>query len=213
MSDQPEPNQPSRSDVDLLISMIGHDLRGPLNVMTLVGDILERSDSAPPELLARLRRSTGKIDRRILELTEFARARLGGGIRVTPRPVDARGLLDSVASKIAGIYPDRDRVPTSAESRMISVDPDRVERAVVWLVCSSVDRGGDPAITARPVPGGFEIEVRDGGIPLDSVEALREPDRTCLGVFLAAEIARAHGGEATGQSSGDGTVVVLRFPD
>lgn len=200
-------------DIDLLITLIGHDLRGPLNVLTLVSDVLERSDSAPsPEMIARLRRSTDRMDRRIVEITEFARARFGGGIALARRPVQSTALMGAVARRVARSYPEIGSVPARVESCTADIDPDRAERAIFALVANALDRGGEPSIEGRAAEGGLEITVRDKGAPLANLDALHEPDRTCLELFLAAETARAHGGDASGHSTSSGTALTLRFP-
>jgi signal transduction histidine kinase len=204
-------NPPTSDDVHLLLGLVGHDLRGPLNVVSLASEVLESQDPPPsPRVIARLRRSTARIDRLIAEITEFVRLRFAGGRSVHRAATDVSALLDRTATRIAAEYPDHPRIAVESDAGTAAIDPDQLERALSWILVRRVELGASPRLRAVIAGGAVEISARDGGPALDPA-VFTEPDRKSIGLYLAAEIARAHGGDVECTSSDDETIVTLRL--
>src|SRR5437016_7665055 len=76
-----------------LIGIVGRDLRSPLSSIVIGTDLMLRRGTlheADAKVTARIARSAERMGKIISQLLDFTRSRLGGGMRVDPRPADLR---------------------------------------------------------------------------------------------------------------------------
>ena len=162
-------------------------------------------------------------------VTDFARGRLGGGLRIT-RSTD-RALLEAelrqVTAELGASWPDRDIQAAIGLTREVSVDVSRMGQLLSNLLANALTHG-DPR---RPVrvdvtthDRQFVVSVMNSGVPLskDALGRLFQPfvrgighsEREGLGLELhiVGEIARAHGGAIEVESNDDRTVFSFRLP-
>lgn len=205
--------QTHSGDVKLLLTTLGHDLRGPLSVLMLASDLLAKADAAPSSaLLARVRRSTERMNDLLMEITQFVRLRFGDGLNPCPESIEAVTLLERVVERIASAYPGRDPVRFEADRCVLEIDPRLAELAICGAISDRLDTGAAPMIRASAGAAMVEIAITDAKPLIGGVNFLSEPTRACLGLYLAAEIARAHGGQATCQSTRASTELTLHLP-
>lgn len=85
---------------DQFIAVLGHDLRSPLQSISMATEMLQLEPQSPrgASLLGHIRTSLTRIGGLVDDVLDFARGRLGGGIPVTLRVEDAleRRLLEVV---------------------------------------------------------------------------------------------------------------------
>src|SRR4030095_7749226 len=157
---------------EMFISMLGHDLRDPLNVMAFCARFLWQDCAAeisPRALKAIMRISGGatRMERMIAALLDFAHSRLGGGLPVVPAPVDARPIIADTVQEIAHANPDRNiqcLVQQTSGDFLVVWDSDRVTQAISNLVGNAIAHGNDPvAVDAIDHGEQATIEVRHEG--------------------------------------------------
>jgi signal transduction histidine kinase len=203
---------------DLFLSILGHDLRGPLQAL-LVGcdSMVERSESLGPELVRKMGVRMGASGRRmammIHDLLDFTRAHMGGGIPIALGPVDLHDVIDDVVEELSIAHPNRViEVRTSDDGGGLrgEWDRERVAQALANLVGNAIQHGRDPIVVeGRGRASSIGLEVSSGGaIDADLVGQIFRPFSRVrevsaggsakgglgLGLYIVAEIARAHGG-------------------
>jgi signal transduction histidine kinase len=179
----------------------------------LASDLMEKDNKAPSTaLLARLRRSTERMNDLIMEITQFVKLRFGDGLRPRPEAIEAAALFERVAARVAAAYPRHDEVIFDSEACVLAVDPQLAQVALCGAIGDRLDAGAQPVVWACASDAMVEISIADAGPTSGDDEPLLEPSRACMGLYLAAEITHAHGGEATYRSTEAGTVLTLLLP-
>jgi signal transduction histidine kinase len=212
----------------IAVAKISHDLRNMLTTATLLADRLERSSDptvqrTAPKLIGSLERAV-----RLCETT-LSYGRVEEPAPVT-RPIDLAALVADVleaealesagsAVRLASDVPD---------ATMIEADPEQLFRILSNLVrnaaqaVSATESPGEVRIRAEQRGQNWVIEVSDTGpgLPEKTLETLFQPFRgttrrggSGLGLSIAAELARGHGGGIELVETGPGgTVFALTLP-
>jgi signal transduction histidine kinase len=217
---------------DMFVSILGHDLRTPLGAIRLSAEVIVRLplDARALRSAGRILTSTDRMTRMIEQLLDLARLRQGQGIRLRPRPVDLGELARQAVQEVGDANPDASlRVRESGDLAGVW-DPDRLAQVVSNLAGNAVQHGtkGEPVTVELDGSETSTVRLRVhnlGGVPPEAASTLFEPFRTpgpaapgCggtglgLGLFIAREIARAHGGEITMRPEGDGTTFEVTLP-
>ena len=214
-----------------MVGIVSHDLRNPLSTIRLGGQVLEMSGLSGDHLpvLGNITRAATRALRLINDLLDFTRARLGQGVAVNVVPFDLHAAVAAQVAELAQAYPQATLVHRPGGGRACAADPDRLAQVVGNLVSNAVAYGapGEPVEVASVAhPDGFTVSVRNAGDPIPESRraALFQPmvrgtdtgpgSRSVgLGLYIVAEIVRAHGGTVTVSSTaGQGTEFVARFP-
>jgi signal transduction histidine kinase len=213
------------------IAVLGHDLRSPLNaVRTGARFMLEKG-----AMDADVRRSAEIIDRGatrmaglIDDVLDFARGRLGGGLDV--QPVVTAVLPETIAhvvTEVSMASPGRAIESTLRFDGPVRCDPRRVSQLLTNLLANALAHG-DPAGPVRVVAtgrgGGLELMVSNTGRAIGPATRRRlfQPFARAadgagraglgLGLYIACEIAKAHGGSLDVASDDTETRFTLRVP-
>ncbi len=211
------------------IAVLGHDLRNPLGAIISGTQLLARStlDGRQQAVVALIRQSTTRMGELIENVMDFARSRLGGGLGVDLRPTDLAPALTHTVDEIRTAWPDRDLRTDIVLPDPVTCDAARMTQLLSNLVANAVTHGATdkPIIVTASVAGqAFELAVCNGGtpIPADLIAVLfhpftREKARPSqnglgLGLYIAAEIARTHGGTLEADSNAERTRFVFRMP-
>jgi len=225
--------QNERQHTDLqsqFIAVLGHDLRNPLSAiqtgtkMLLTMGLSEKGAHIASVIGRSAVRMAGLID----NILDFARSRLGGGLTVT-RVADANleTMLDQVISEIRTSRPER-AIYSEVDLRgPVVCDRGRIGQLLSNLLSNAIVHG-DPTgpvwVRANSDGRTFELSVANRGepIPPETVNRLFEPfarasdrpdrDGLGLGLYIAAEIARAHDGSLDVTSSPEETRFTFRMP-
>jgi signal transduction histidine kinase len=213
------------------VSMLGHDLRGPLQVLTLGAEnILLQPDCGNPghaRAAASVRRSAERMQRLISDVIDFARGQLGGGIPAVPATCDMGEVCREVADELRVAHPDRALSVEISGDLVGSWDRDRLVQALSNLASNALTHGRDP-VTIRaaeePDRQAVTTEVHNLGPPIPAellptlFEAFRRGSAVTreglgLGLFIVQQIAHAHGAECVVRSTeAEGTTFSIRWP-
>jgi signal transduction histidine kinase len=208
------------------IAVLGHDLRTPLSTINMGLAQLEpklADDSGAAEVLRIMQRSHERMQGLIGDVLDFARGRLGGGIsanRVADGGLEA--MIRQVVSEIRHSAGSREFDVKVEVPSTLHIDRLRIGQLVSNLVANAVTHGdpdSDIRIHASTNAQKFLLSVENRGpaIPEAVQGRLFEPfvrgavkpgaQGLGLGLYIASQIASAHGGKLTVHSA-DG---IIRF--
>lgn len=212
------------------IAVLGHDLRNPLAAIEGGRRLLEKEHGDPKS--ARILRLMGESVQRMSGLIDnvmdFARGRLGNGIgieRVHGTRIEP--LLAQVINEIKTAHPDRVISTQFDLDQPVDVDHARIAQMFSNLLGNAVTHGAvDRPIEVRAavVGGHFELSVTNGGDPISpaAMDRLFQPfyrgevrpsmQGLGLGLYIASQIAQAHGGRIDVTSDASETQFVFRMP-
>lgn len=202
------------------VAVLGHDLRNPLgaimNVSEILSQLLTNAGEREQSMINVMKSSAKRMEELINNVMDFARARLGGGIAVTKRPTLMEPFFNQVIEELKSVSAGRIINVEYSLDTPVNCDPERMAQLFSNLLANALTHG-DPAqpirVKAFYNKSNFELSVLNGGkaIPLEALTKLFEPftreevrpsqHGLGLGLYIAAEIARAHGAQLTATSS------------
>jgi PAS domain S-box-containing protein len=215
---------------DLFTGVLAHDLRNPLTgILTAARLAATRAkDDQLARPLARILNSGERMTRMVDQLLDLARVRLGQSMPLTPRPLDILPVVQHVADELQDSHRASPiRIEQTGDTAGLW-DPDRVGQALSNLVGNAVQHGAGGEVRVevdgtKPEAVTFRIHNR-GAIPPALIPTLFDPFSAAnrpreksrglgLGMFIAQEIARAHGGGIELHSAEPaGTTVSVTLP-
>lgn len=215
------------------IGILGHDLRNPLQAITMnVQSLLKMEEltEKPTRAVRRIAKSAERIDSMVADLLDFARGRLGGGMPISPQPVDAAQLVGSTVDELQAVHPARDLVLTVDASESVQWDEGRMAQVFSNLIGNALGHspeGSTVRVTLSATDADLTFETWNTGEPISQQQLARlfEPYHRAvesgsssssglgLGLFIARQIVEAHGGQIEARSSRDeGTTFTVRLP-
>jgi phosphoserine phosphatase RsbU/P len=213
------------------IAVLGHDLRNPLAAIDAGVRLLlrEKHNEKTANVLGLIQSTTRRMSALIDNVLDFARGRMGGGLslkRERGRPLQP--ILDQVVAEIRATHPDRQiDVALDLDTADVEADHTRLAQLFSNLLGNAVTHG-DPAMAIRVqggiVDGTLELAVSNGGEPIP--EAARDGlflpfhrgklkahhQGLGLGLYIASQIAHAHGGRIDVTSDVKETRFTFRMP-
>jgi sigma-B regulation protein RsbU (phosphoserine phosphatase) len=211
------------------IAVLGHDLRNPLAAIAAAARLMLKAKT--PEdavrLEAMMQSSVGRMAKMIDSVMDLARGRLGGGISLSKSITGIEPVLDQVVAEIAAAHPERTIETRFELETPVFCDPARLAQLFSNLLGNAISHGAPDQpvrVGATAKNGTFELFVANGGkpIPAEARKRLFQPfcrgaahgssDGLGLGLYIAAEIAKAHGGSIEVDSSDMETRFTFRMP-
>ena len=200
-----------------LLASVSHDLRTPLTRLKL-----ELALARPGARVDAMKRDLAEMEHMIDEYLAFARGQGGEAVET----VGMRALIEEVSEGAARAGAD---VEVSADPALFAaVRPNAFKRALSNLVMNAAVHGDRVQVAARArASGGVEILIDDDGpgiAPDNYEEAFRPFSRldearnqnlkgVGLGLAIARDVARGHGGDVTlDRSPMGGLRAVVRLP-
>lgn len=217
---------------NLLLGMLGHDLRSPLQSIQMTASFLsalnagEMVDAAADRLI----RSGASMQALLDDLVDFNRTRLGLGIKVRPENIDLAAVVADEVDQFQGAHQDcRIDVTVTGDCRG-QCDRLRLQQLIRNLLSNAV-RYGAPDTPIRVALRGEEsvihLEVGNRGSAIDPAELCdifnplkrgaargdrNDPGSLGLGLYIVREITHAHGGEVDVQSDDSETRFTVDLP-
>jgi PAS domain S-box-containing protein len=206
---------------ELLLVTLTHDLRNPLTAIQIGAGLLLRrgklgeSDSSTAQ---RVLASAGRISQMVEQLLDFTRIRVSGGLPCVRRAANLGILVAKVVDEVERDNPGRTLELTSEGNLDGFWDLDRIGQLVVSLVSNALVHGDTgSAIRLRLADRGDELKltIHNFGPPIlaGDMDTLFNPFKRSaaprgrsglgLGLFIAHEIVRSHGGVMRAASSAE----------
>jgi signal transduction histidine kinase len=208
------------------IAVLGHDLRNPLASIKAGIELLGKGRGDAGETLRLMQGSVSRMSALIDDIMDFARGRLGDGMEIAPSDVLLEPVLRQVVGELQGIAPGREIVARIGVDGPVWCDAARIGQLLSNLLANALTHGFSDIpvqVVAQLADGGLELSVSNSGpaIPAAALDRLFQPffrseTRTSrqglgLGLYIASEIARAHGGTLTAASSSERTTFTFRM--
>ena len=213
------------------IAVLGHDLRNPLASIQAGTRLLARGslDAKASKIVGLIQGSIVRMAGLVDNVMDFARGRLGSGITLDLATGESiEPALNQVVEELRSIAPDR-AIETDFAGLTSPVDCDhgRIAQLFSNLLGNALTHGSAQTnVRVRAAIDGdvFELSVANTGKPISpaAMEGLFQPfsrraveprqQGLGLGLFIASEIARAHGGMLSVSSDQSETRFTLRMP-
>jgi signal transduction histidine kinase len=207
---------------------VAHELRTPLAILrSQIEAMQDGVSSADGAALASLHEETLRLSRLVADLGTLASAE-AAGFALERRPVQLDALVTESAREFAGPYEAQDvRLDIETEPVEAFVDPIRVHQILANLLSNALKftlPGGSVAVALLLDQGEIVLRVADTGPGIPADELPHIFDRffrgrvarargSGIGLTVARELARAHGGEIDVTSEpGRGTTFIVRLP-
>ena len=210
-----------------LLADVSHELRTPLTVIQgNVEGMLDGLYPADAIHLERILAEARHLERLVDDLRTLSLADAGA----LPLHRESTDLAALASAVVAGFQPQAaaDGVSLTLEAdraTVLEVDPRRVRQVIANLVSNALRHtpaGGRVTVAVQPAADAVELTVSDTGSGMDAESVDRAFDRfwrsgdaagAGLGLGIVRDLARAHGGDVSLESTpGAGTVVRCRFP-
>jgi signal transduction histidine kinase len=213
---------------DEVLAVVSHDLKNPLEAVTLSASLLLRApESARVRRYAEsLQRSASRMDRLIRELLDLS-SMDAGKFRVELRPERIEAIVEEALAVLAPIAAEKG-VALACRGALrhdVLCDRERVLQVVSNLVGNAIQfapRGGNVSVSAAAAGAAVEVAVLDDGPGIREEDLPHLFDRywksrsrrgTGLGLAIARGIVDAHGGRIRVESApGAGSRFVFTLP-
>jgi signal transduction histidine kinase len=200
-----------------MLAAVSHDLKTPITRLRLRADLLDDE-----ELGEKIRRDLDEMQAMVQETLDFMR---GTDSQETTHPIDLMALLESLIED-AGEAGQGVRL-TGRIEQPYPGRPLALKRCIGNLLGNALRYGGEVEVLVQDSAQSVTLRIADRGpgIPPDTIDKVFEPffrlegsrgrdsGGTGLGLGIARNIARAHGGDLVlGNRPQGGLVAELKLP-
>ncbi|MBC5782162.1 GAF domain-containing protein [Ramlibacter sp. USB13] len=211
-----------------LLAVLGHDLRNPLQTISMTSHLLERGVDAA-KMGQRIQSATSRMQRLVGQVLDMSRLQAGLGLGFAFQPVDLRVLVDNLVDEAVMAYPGSTVERSLPPTLPADVDPDRFAQLLGNLLSNARhhgEAGKRVAVHLAQQGGEVLLSVRNVAAPIpeeavaqlftpykrQSVGNARNKGGLGLGLYIAHEIARGHGGSLEYAYEAPDVVFTVRFP-
>lgn len=221
---------------DIFLAILGHDLRAPLQAISLSSEVLMRKaglGDTEMSYINRIKSSSRHMATMVADLLEFVRSRLGVSLPVERRPMEMTiACRDAIEAASAG-HPDCDPTFTTEGDTQGEWDRARIDQLLQNLIGNALQHGAATNKITVALVGGekhVSLSVHNDGEPIaeEAIGSIFDPlvrsrneavgthnpsTSLGLGLFIVKEVVNAHGGSITVTSNiGDGTTFIVVLP-
>ena len=209
------------------IAVLGHDLRNPLAAIDGGMRLLLKTplNDQATKVVGMVQNSVKRMAELIGNVTDFARGRLGAGVTLNLAAEPMEPMLRQVVAELQTTAPERVIETSLALTQPVRCDRARLGQLVSNLLSNALTYGAPDKpvrLEAATRDAQFELAVVNGGepIPPAALESIFQPftrgsfrpNQQGLGLYIAHEIAKAHGGTIDVKSTPAETRFTFRMP-
>jgi signal transduction histidine kinase len=219
---------------ETFIAILGHDLRSPLAATLTAGTYLSRPGAFSDQVQqigVRLKRSAATMNGMVNDLLALARTQLGDGITIERQECDLLEMCQWAIEDANAAYP-RAHFELNATGELIGkFDAPRLQQLLTNLASNAAQHGTPGTPINVDIAGSddqvlFTVRNQGAVIPAELLPTLftslvqlpqqennvARRDSLGLGLFIAKQIAVAHGGDINASSSSNGTTFTVEVP-
>lgn len=213
-----------------MLAILGHDLRDPLQTISMMGHLLEHGATTPPAAFGkRIATAIGRMQRLIGEVFEMSRLKAGLGLGLTLVPGDLVAFVRTLVEDARLTHPESDVTMEAPPALVTKFDPDRMAQVVTNLLSNARNHGliGEPIwLRLAAESDQFLLSVANLAPPIADAELgtlfdpfkprsvgnARNPGGLGLGLYIASEIAKGHGGTLDYRHDGTRVTFTVTLP-
>lgn len=219
---------------DIFLAILGHDLRAPLQAVSMSTEMLARKvalDNDALTFVSRIKSGSRHMATMVSDLLEFVRSRLGSGLPIEPAPMDMASAARAAMDEACAGQPDcTPSLSFHGDSHGIW-DRGRIEQMLQNLIGNALQHGNHNRTVTVTITGDVEqvlLTIHNYGkpIPKDALSTLFDPlvrstseelggpsTSLGLGLFIVKEVVTAHQGTIDVSSNDtDGTTFSVILP-
>lgn len=219
---------------DIFLAILGHDLRAPLQAVSMSTELLLRKTRLEGDALTcalNIKRGARHMAAMVSDLLELVRSRLGRSLPIEPAPMDMADAVRAAIAEACAGNPECDPSLTVEGDTKGTWDAGRIDQLLQNLIGNALQHGSnqhDVTITLSSEGDSVCIAVHNFGTPIpeeaigtifdplvrSADEQLGQPSTSLgLGLFIVKEVVTAHGGTIEVSSSeADGTLFSVALP-
>lgn len=212
-----------------LIAVLGHDLRNPLQSISMAAALLSSSDTRTTELRQHISASSSRMERLVSQILDMSRLQSGIGLTVNPVDTDVSQLVQQIVCETDVAYPGLViEIAIDPQVRAV-VDPDRYAQVAANLLSNARHHGlpGRPVLVTltrqgdevclsvlNETSGLSEAQLANLFEPFKRESADNQRNRNGLGIglYISQAIAQAHQGRIDVDCRDDVITFCLRLP-
>jgi len=219
---------------DIFLAILGHDLRAPLQAVSMSNELLMRKTTLEGDALTcalNIKHSARHMAAMVSDLLELVRSRLGRSLPIEPAPMDLADMTRAAIAEACAANPECDpTLKIEGDTRGVW-DAGRLDQLLQNLIGNALQHGSNPReviVTLRGENDAVHLSVHNYGEPIpdeaigtifdplvrSADEELGQPSTSLgLGLFIVKEVVTAHGGTIEVSSSEtDGTLFSVMLP-
>jgi signal transduction histidine kinase len=220
---------------DMFVAILGHDLRSPLAAVATAGSYLTRTgafEDRVQQIGVRVKRSAATMNGMVNDLLALARTQLGEGIPINRQDCDLLEVCQWAIEDANAAHPRAQFDLHATGELMGAFDQSRLQQLLTNLAINAAQYGTPNTPVNVHIVGETErvlLKVQNQGptIPEDALPNLftslvqlpqndapsRPRSSLGLGLYIAKQIATAHGGDISVQSEDlIGTTLTVEIP-
>ncbi len=221
---------------DIFLAILGHDLRAPLQAVSMSTEMLERKaklDTNALSYVTAIKNGARHMGAMVSDLLEFVRSRLGTGLPIERRLMNLGNACQSALEEASAGHPNCTPI-LQVEGEVEGLwDPSRISQLLQNLIGNALQHGarkGEITLSVTGSASDVTLRVHNRGIPIDdeAIGTLFDPlvrspseDPTQpgtstslgLGLFIVKEVVDAHHGQIDVTSTqAEGTTFTVVLP-
>jgi signal transduction histidine kinase len=219
---------------DLFLAILGHDLRAPLQAVSMSTELLLRKATLEGDALTcaiNIKRGARHMAVMVSDLLELVRSRLGKSLPIEPKPMDLADAAHAAIAEACAGNPECDPTVRVAGDTRGVWDARRIDQLLQNLIGNALQHGlskRDVTVTVTGEPDSVRLTVQNFGVPIpeDAIPTLFDPlvrsaseelgqptTSLGLGLFIVKEVVDAHSGTIDVISNQtDGTLFTVVLP-
>jgi signal transduction histidine kinase len=219
---------------DLFLAILGHDLRAPLQAVSMSTELLLRKGGLEGDALVcatHIKHGARHMAAMVSDLLELVRSRLGKSLPIDPAPMDLADAVHAAIAQACAGDPECDPLLHVSGDTHGLWDAGRLDQMLQNLIGNALQHGAskrDVTLTLSGAPDAVRLTVHNFGTPIpeDAIgtifdplvrsadEELGQPTTSLgLGLFIVKEVVSAHKGTIEVSSNEtDGTLFTVVLP-
>jgi signal transduction histidine kinase len=193
--------------IGTLASSLAHEIRNPLNGLSLLLSQLERSkqsDEQKLKMIDEMREEIGRLDRLVSDILDYARP-----LQLQKEKVGLKSFTENIINFYNGVFEEKNiqlKLNFPEDEIEVELDRDKFRQAFVNLIQNAIEaigQGGLLSFSIELFDRGVRWTIKDSGMGMDQKSQSRLFDLffttkergTGLGLSVVKKIIDAHGGK------------------